>query len=495
MRTVAAILLTVFSAWPQTDLIGFGPGPRLEIPAALEAVTFSHDGSRIVIGTKSGAYFAQMDSNPTPIRFASGEVRSVAVSRDASRFASGGESGEVVIAGAGGAQLSRFKLHKGAVLAIGFSADGSRLISSGADRNIVIADGAGREISRLANPINKNFIFAGFSAQNNSCIGVSESGLIVEWDSATGRVVRQTQDADSTVFAAALNSSGKLLAISTEITKLNKAGLMRPANPSDLFRKERLAVYDLSQGKLVKEIDAVDGQHRGLSFSADSRYLSASREKVRRVFVSVYDLQRGVEVQSTPSAGGAVGSAFSADGRWFTGVNQEGVMAVYAVTGVFRGDDVGDLRGSKYQITSRQTAPLLAPTQPLRIAVIDLETNGADAALGRAVADQIRNRVNGAPNVEVIERRQWTKVIDEQNIQVSDRFDPLTAVRLGRALGVQKLLFGSLSRLDSTFTINLRVIDVETLRNEGEREVACLRCTLEDLPGAVAVLKTALVKD
>jgi hypothetical protein len=78
---------------------------------------------------------------------------------------------------------------------------------------------------------------------------------------------------------------------------------------------------------------------------------------------------------------------------------------------------------------------------------------------------------------------------------VSDRFDPLTAVGLGRALGIRKMIFGSISRLDTTFTINVRVIDVETLKNDGEREVTCQRCTLEDLPGAVAVLKTALVKE
>ncbi len=216
---------------------------------------------------------------------------------------------------------------------------------------------------------------------------------------------------------------------------------------------------------------------------------------MRQNFFSVYDLQRGIEVQSTPAASGTLASAFSPDGRWFTGVNQGGALAVFATTGIQRGDEVGDLRGSKYQITSKQTSPLLAPSAPLRLAVMDLETNGTDASLGRAVADQIRNRVNGAPNVEVIERRQWTQVLAEQNLQLSDRFDPLTAVGLGRALGIRKMIFGSISRLDTTFTINVRVIDVETLKNDGEREVTCQRCTLEDLPGAVAVLKTALVKE
>lgn len=496
MRTILVAILAAYSASGQTDLIGFNPSSRIEIPAKVEAVAFASDGSRIVIGTKSGAYLSKIDGGSELVRFASGEIHSVAIARDGSKMAAGAGTGEVVLANGAGATITTSKLHRGPVLTIAFSPDGSRMVSSGADKSLILSDAAtGREISRLANPVNKIFVFAGFSAQNNSCVGVSESGLIVEWDPATGKVVRQTQDSDTTVFAAALNGSGKLLAVATEFAKLNKAALMRQANPSDFYRKERLAVYDLSQGKVVKEIDGVDGQHRGLSFSADSRYLSAGREKVRQNFFSVYDLQRGIEVQSTPAAAGALASAFSPDGRWFTGVSQGGALAVFATTGIQRGDEVGDLRGSKYQITSKQTNPLLAPSAPLRLAVMDLETNGTDASLGRAVADQIRNRVNGAPNVEVIERRQWTQVLAEQNLQVSDRFDPLTAVGLGRALGIRKMIFGSISRLDTTFTINVRVIDVETLKNDGEREVTCQRCTLEDLPGAVAVLKTALVKE
>ena len=51
--------------------------------------------------------------------------------------------------------------------------------------------------------------------------------------------------------------------------------------------------------------------------------------------------------------------------------------------------------------------------------------------------------------------------------------------------------FGSVSKLGTTFTINVRMVDVKTLQNEGEREIMFQRCELEDLPGAVALLKTA----
>ena len=495
---IGSILLCAASpCFAQTDLIGFNPESTIRLPSRAESVVFANDGTRVILATRSGALMGDAHGGLILGRFAKGAIRSVAISRDDKRLAAGGESGDITLAESGGAQISQSRVHRGAVLSLSFSPDGSRLVSSAADKTIVILDAtSGRELSRLPNPANKPFVFAGFSAQNNSVVGVCENGLILEWDPATARIVRQMQDADTTVFAGALNGGGTLLAISTEFAKLNKAAMMRSANPSDFYRKERLAIYDLTQGKLVKEIDGVDGQHMSLSFSADSRYVSAGREKVRGNAISVYDAQRGVEVVSTGTQSGTLASAFSPDGQRFAQTTAEGNLALFVVTGVHRGTEVGDLRGTKYQITSKQSEPLLAPTRSVRLAVMDLEANGTDHDMGRAVADLIRNRINGTKNIEVIERRQWDQIVSEQTKEVaSDRIDPITAVSLGKGKGISKMIFGSVNKLGTTLTINIRIIDVETLTNDGEREVICQRCALEDLPGAVALLKTVLVKE
>jgi WD40 repeat protein len=495
MRVILTVVLSAGLALAQTDLIGFNPSSRITVPSKVEAVAFSADGTLVAVAGKAGAYICGARGTGVT-RFANGAIHAVAVARDGSKVAAGSESGEIILAGPGGGSLAQFRPHRGAVLSAGFSPDGSRLVTSGVDKNVIVSDASnGRELTRLTNPTGKAFVFAGFSAHNNSVVGASESGLIVEWDPAAGKVVRQTQDSDTTVFAAALNGAGTLLAISTEFSKLNKAAIMRQANPSDFFRKERLAIYDLLQGKMVKEIDGVDGQHRSLSFSADSRYLSAGREKVRGSFVSVYDVQRGVEVVSTPAQNGTLASAFSPDGLWFTQVDPQGALTIFSVTGVQRGTDVGDLAGRKFQITSKDTSPLLTPSQPIRLAVMDLDANGADASLGRAVSDQIINRISGSRNIDVIERRAMAQVMAEQNFQMSDRIDPLTAVSFGRVLGVQKMILGSVDKEGTTIRITVKVVDVQTLKTDGVREVECQRCALEDIGGAVAVLRTALVKE
>jgi hypothetical protein len=89
MRTILVAILAAYSASGQTDLIGFNPSSRIEIPAKVEAVAFASDGSRIVIGTKSGAYLSKIDGGSELVRFASGEIHSVAIARDGSKMAAG----------------------------------------------------------------------------------------------------------------------------------------------------------------------------------------------------------------------------------------------------------------------------------------------------------------------------------------------------------------------------------------------------------------------
>ena len=49
-----------------------------------------------------------------------------------------------------------------------------------------------------------------------------------------------------------------------------------------------------------------------------------------------------------------------------------------------------------------------------------------------------------------MERREWNRLLQEQNVQASDRINPITAVRLGRGHGISKMIFGSVSKLAST---------------------------------------------
>jgi len=73
-------------------------------------------------------------------------------------------------------------------------------------------------------------------------------------------------------------------------------------------------------------------------------------------------------------------------------------------------------------------------------------TNTAD--VGKAAADLLIAKLVQDGNVRVIERNAIDKLLSEQNLSNSDRSDPQTAAKLGRVLGVDVIILGSITRYD-----------------------------------------------
>ncbi len=69
---------------------------------------------------------------------------------------------------------------------------------------------------------------------------------------------------------------------------------------------------------------------------------------------------------------------------------------------------------------------------------------------------------------QVIERQQLQKVIIEQKLQMSGLIDNSSAVEIGKMLGADGIMFGSITEYGRTIypkarlTINVRVIEVKT---------------------------------
>lgn len=68
--------------------------------------------------------------------------------------------------------------------------------------------------------------------------------------------------------------------------------------------------------------------------------------------------------------------------------------------------------------------------------------------VGKMMADLLVNALVRDGSCTVIERRELDKVLKEQNLSNSDRVDPSTAARLGRILGVDAIIVGSVTRYD-----------------------------------------------
>ncbi|MGA9800492.1 MAG: CsgG/HfaB family protein [Terriglobales bacterium] len=74
------------------------------------------------------------------------------------------------------------------------------------------------------------------------------------------------------------------------------------------------------------------------------------------------------------------------------------------------------------------------------------ETNTPN--LGKAAADLLITKLVQDGGVSVIERSAIDKLLAEQNFSNSDRTDPITAAKLGRVLGVDAIILGTITRYD-----------------------------------------------
>lgn len=97
-----------------------------------------------------------------------------------------------------------------------------------------------------------------------------------------------------------------------------------------------------------------------------------------------------------------------------------------------------------------------AAQQKKRVAVFDFDYAtvqsgvaaifGTNVDVGRGIADMIVDRLVKAGNYSVIERKALDKILTEQNFSNSDRADPSSAAKLGRVLGVDAIVIGSITQ-------------------------------------------------
>lgn len=108
------------------------------------------------------------------------------------------------------------------------------------------------------------------------------------------------------------------------------------------------------------------------------------------------------------------------------------------------------------------------------LAVLDLEIVGdIPRDLRIPLSESLREGLFRTGKFRVIDRNNMDRILKEQGQQLSDCSSSECAVQVGRLLGVQKMVTGSLSRVGNIYVISAQLINVET----GEIEmIASDRC-------------------
>jgi TolB-like protein len=107
--------------------------------------------------------------------------------------------------------------------------------------------------------------------------------------------------------------------------------------------------------------------------------------------------------------------------------------------------------------------------------------------LSKGIADFLITEMAANPNIRLIERDQIQKLVDEQKLVAGGQVDRETAVRIGKLLGAQHMIFGGfMADPKGNFRIDARAVGVEQGVIEYSERVQDKSDNVMELIGALA---------
>lgn len=116
------------------------------------------------------------------------------------------------------------------------------------------------------------------------------------------------------------------------------------------------------------------------------------------------------------------------------------------------------------------------------IAILDFEGIGVSNQEALILTKRTGTYLVQLGHHQVIERGQMEQILLEQDFQLTGCTSDECAVEIGRLLGAQQMLAGSIGKFGTSYTIDMKIIDVETGR--------VLRTASYDSEGSINLLLT-----
>jgi TolB-like protein len=128
------------------------------------------------------------------------------------------------------------------------------------------------------------------------------------------------------------------------------------------------------------------------------------------------------------------------------------------------------------------SVPYLMDQIPAGSKVLVLNFAAETQALSNYLADEITVRFVNDGEFTVVDRRDLDIIRQEINFQISGEVSDETAAGIGKKIGAQSIIFGSMERAGSLYRLRIRVIEVETAK------ILAIRNTIIERDALLAVL-------
>ena len=96
------------------------------------------------------------------------------------------------------------------------------------------------------------------------------------------------------------------------------------------------------------------------------------------------------------------------------------------------------------------------------VAFIDFDASGISKLEATSLTNRFRTAVGDVGVMRLVKRGMMEEVLQEQGFQQTGCTSEECAVEVGQLLGVQNMIGGSIGRVGDTFTIDARMISVQS---------------------------------
>ena len=471
------------------------------------ALAFSSDGRFLAVGDQDGRVFV-FDVRATRQIGRSRPVRSRVVglefSRDDGRLLVAGENRRIVEIDVAGGTVGRQQRTEKRIRSLDLSPDGRMVVWAGDDGTIEVMNRrfVRQDVLKSPNMFRKRLAFTAFGMDGSEVFAASgEDARSAFWVLGEDDPIRRDEREREEYTAFAKDYDGQLLALGTKSLSLGLArttagGGFRERSFVSAVRSVR--ILDWNRGRIVREIENLPDDVRALAVSPDRSIVVIALDDGDMGGYSTREARRVMSIHE----GGRVNVVrFSPDGGWLAaGTDRDGVM-LWEMTGalvasnsspsiVQQGDVLAE--SARYEFTTSRD-PLIDASERFTMAVLDLNNLGVEESFAASVMNLLVSRLANAPYVDLVERGDVQQVLDELQFQNTGITSSRDAAEIGGLLNARNVLLGNVNQLGSSLTIALRLVETESGRVLGAREILCRQCRPEDLPQGMSLLVGSLI--
>jgi WD40 repeat protein len=459
----------------------------------ITAISFSDDSRLTVAGTADGPVYVwntEAGELLHRLEFHKKAVRAAVLGVDAKYLTAASDDGKISIwdleSGALTNALSDFK---GKPASVCLSPDGRLLAAGGGSREICLWEFPSGFFKGKLEGHKKDVIHVAFGADNDELISVGKDKRIIWWDVNRQVAIRQIDIAVHTlpnsgndIVAATSSTDGRLVAVGVDEQVLEKGG-------RGMKFRYQVAFFDWSDGSLVKVLEDNQKSVSLLELTPHNCYIVLDNSTLQLNTLSFRNTSSGRIDYEYELKGPIQQCAVAVDGDWLAVATADAESRRSSRLGLWEltvDAPATTCLGSRFTVTTPES-PLIESGGPYVIAVLPFGSADESDNLGESVPRFLESKLVSSPQVRIVERSKIDEVIKELEFQKSG-YTEQQAAEIGRILGAQYLITGSVDELGHDKIISAKLIDTETSEILGIREVHCKACSLEEIFEAVALL-------